>query len=118
MNGVKHAARVSASMAKGGAITAMLVAIVVGLSTAAQAQPPADSESMEQPADARATAFRAVEGPQTEDVPGGALLVGGYALVWLFVMLYLARLGKLHARTRQQMERLADQLQSPADPQG
>ena len=50
------------------------------------------------PAQERTTVYRAVEGPQTEDVPGGALLLGAYGAAWALVLLFVWRLGKIHAQ--------------------
>jgi hypothetical protein len=48
--------------------------------------PPQEPESRE-------TSFQAVTGADQEAVPGGNLLIGAYALLWLFVGLYVARMG-------------------------
>lgn len=73
----------------------------------AQEQPEGEYED---PAEERATAFRAVEGPQTEDVPGGALLIGAYALVWVLVLLYVLRLGSMQAGLAREVDRLERSL--------
>jgi CcmD family protein len=46
-------------------------------------------------AEERSTAFRAVTGPETEDVPGGALLIGAYLAIWALTLGYLFRLGRI-----------------------
>jgi len=74
----------------------------------ATAQDPSDES--EDPAESRATEFRAVEGPEAEDVPGGALLIGAYAIVWCFLMVYVLRLGKLQTGLARDMERLERSL--------
>jgi CcmD family protein len=58
----------------------------------------------------RAQSFRAVEGAVKEDVPGGPLLVGAYALVWLAVFGYLVRLVRQQARTEAEIARLEKAL--------
>jgi CcmD family protein len=60
--------------------------------------------------DDRAQAFQAVEGAVREDVPGGPLLVGAYALVWLVVFGYLVRLVRQQARTESDVARLTAAL--------
>jgi CcmD family protein len=57
-------------------------------------------------AEDRATSFQAVEGAVREDVPGGPLLVGAYAFVWLAVFLYVWRLGRMQARAFASMDTL------------
>lgn len=58
------------------------------------------------PGDSRASAFRAVSGPSVEQVPGGALLVSAYGIVWLLLLGYVYRLGALHKRTMHDLERV------------
>ncbi len=56
----------------------------------------------------RAETFVPVEGPQVEDVPGGPLMVGAYALLWILVFGYLFMLSR---RARNLEARIA-QLES------
>ena len=63
----------------------------------------------------RATTFQRVEGPVTEDVPGGPLLVGAYGVVWALVLLYVLRLGMLQTRVARDVERLERNLASSRD---
>ena len=58
----------------------------------------------------RAQTFQAVEGAVKEDVPGGPLLVGAYALIWLAVFGYLVRLVRLQAHTEAEVARLEKAL--------
>jgi hypothetical protein len=81
-------------------LRALAFALVLSASAAASAQSVGDA-----PED-RATAFRAVSGAEAESVPGGALLVGAYGLVWTFTLLYVLRLGGLSRRTAQEITRL------------
>jgi hypothetical protein len=46
-------------------------------------------------AEERSAAFRAVTGPDTESVPGGALLIGAYLALWALALGYLYRLGSI-----------------------
>lgn len=62
-------------------------------------------------AESRATAFQAVEGPQKEQVPGGALLVSAYAFVLVLLVAYVARLGALQSKTAAEVERLTRALE-------
>lgn len=93
-------------------IVALLLALFVSLSIA-----PDRSASQPQtgdPADERATEFRAVEGPQVEDVPGGPLLITAYGVVWVLLMLYLVRLGRMQARIARDLGRLERSLAADA----
>ncbi len=54
----------------------------------------------------RATEFRAMHGPAQEAIPGGPLLIGAYAVAWLLLMGYLVHLGRLSARTQEDVTRL------------
>ena len=60
----------------------------------AETEPPASDERVSA-AEERATAFRAVKGADTESVPGGALLIAAYLVLWALALGYLLRLGKL-----------------------
>jgi CcmD family protein len=60
----------------------------------------------------RATSFQAVQGAQHEDVPGGKLLVGAYAVVLVLLVGYVARLGMMHQKTASEVERLSRLLES------
>lgn len=91
------------------ALSAALFAVVPAAAPArAQGQDAASEDAS--PADSRATAFRAVEGPQTEHVPGGALMIGAYAVVWVLLLLFVVRLGLLQSRTAREIDRLRDRL--------
>lgn len=50
-------------------------------------------------AEERAASFQATSGAVKEDVAGGPLLVAAYAFVWLAVLGYVFRLGRLQAGT-------------------
>ncbi len=78
----------------------------------AQDQEP-DAEATD-PEEERATEFRAVEGPVTEDVPGGALLITAYAAIWILVFGYVFRLGRMSARTAADVRRLERSLADSA----
>ncbi len=58
-------------------------------------------------AEERATAFQGVRGPEAESVPGGALLLGAYAVVWVLLFLYLMRMRRLQRHTAEELERLS-----------
>lgn len=68
--------------------------------------------AQEDAADSRATSFQAVEGAQKEDVPGGPLLVGAYAVTLLLLVGYVARLGMMHQKTASELERLGRALEA------
>lgn len=50
--------------------------------------------------------FRAVTGPQAEDVPGGTLLVAAYGVVLALLILYVMRIAGLQARINHDLARL------------
>ncbi|HTU57920.1 MAG TPA: CcmD family protein [Polyangiales bacterium] len=54
----------------------------------------------------RAASFQAVSGGTKEDVPGGPLLVVGYAAVWIAVFGYVFRINRLQRGVEGNLERL------------
>jgi CcmD family protein len=70
--------------------------------------------------DDRAQTFRAVRGPQQESVPGGRLLLMAYGIVWTLLFLYVWRLGRAHASTLRELDRLKSKLgatpEKPGEP--
>lgn len=88
---------------------ALVLAVMIGASVAAfgsQVAAQEEGEQTEQAAEDRASAFRAVSGPQVDRVPGGKLLIAAYGVAWVLVLAYLWRLGKLHAANASELERL------------
>ena len=67
------------------------------------------------PEEDRASAFRAVSGPEAEQVPGGTLLIAAYGVIWVLVLGWFWRLGRLQARTRDDLERLRASLDAERD---
>mgnify|MGYP006283643547 CR=1 FL=1 len=87
------------------------LAVLLALPGVAAAQPPADgAPSGESAAEERAMAFEAAEGARTENVPGGTLLIVAYGVVWLLVLGYVVSLGYRQARTRDEIQRLRQDL--------
>jgi len=88
--------------------------MVAGMATphhvAAQDTPSADAPTTADPESDRAQSFRAMTGPATEDVPGGTLLIGAYALVWLFVLLLILRIGSVSNKVSVDLARLEQSL--------
>lgn len=82
----------------------------------ALAQPAQDAAAAAQ--EERATSFRAVSGSEAEEVPGGTLMIAAYGLIWLFLMLYLHRIGRLSAGVRADVERLSGLLDERGGPGG
>jgi hypothetical protein len=64
------------------------------------------ASAQEDAAESRSASFQAVEGPNKEDVPGGPLLVYAYAFILVAMVAYVARLGSLQGKNRQELERL------------
>lgn len=85
---------------------ALVLAIVLGASVASFAGLASAQEEAEPAAEDRASAFRAVSGPQVDRVPGGKLLIGAYGVAWVLMLGYLWRLGSLHAANAKELERL------------
>jgi CcmD family protein len=79
----------------------------------ALAQEGEDAASVD-PSEERSTEFRAVEGPVTEDVPGGMLMVVAYASIWILIFGYVFRLGRMSARTAADVRRLERSLADSA----
>jgi len=59
----------------------------------------------------RASAFRSVEGADAEEVPGGALMIGAYAVMWLFLFFYLFRMQRGQLAVQHEIERLGRVLE-------
>ncbi|MAQ19171.1 MAG: hypothetical protein CMN30_30775 [Sandaracinus sp.] len=75
---------------------------------------PSFAQETESPEGERATSFQSVTGPQVEDVPGGALMVGAYAVGWTLVLLYVGRLASLHRRNAAEVEALREMVAGAA----
>lgn len=67
-----------------------LAALLFGLTLLVLA--PVSADVSPEP-EGRETSFQAVSGSTEEQVPGGSLMVGAYAAIWLFVGLYVMRMG-------------------------
>ena len=66
-------------------------------------------------AEDRSQSFQAVQGPVTEDIAGGPLLLAAYAIIWLALFAYLYRLHSLQARTQSELGRIEKLLsEAPA----
>jgi len=83
------------------------LALAFALTAPILAQEATEDESAEEasPED-RETSFQNVTGPQVEDVPGGALLIGAYGVAWFLVVAYLWRLAGLSRRTAADVDAL------------
>ena len=92
-----------------------LLGLAMPLSSMAQEEQP-EGEQVD-PSEERATAFRAVEGPVTEDGPGGTLLVVAYGIVWALLLLYVFRLGAIQSGLGREVDRLERSL-GAADAKG
>ncbi len=80
-------------------------------------EPPAEpaatnSEAQEGAADKRATQFVGVRGPEAESIPGGALLLAAYAVVWALLFLFLMRMRGLQRQTAEELERLSAEIRA------
>lgn len=86
-------------------IAALALAFALTASTFAQEATEDESAEEASPED-RETSFQNVTGPQVEDVPGGALLIGAYGVAWFLVVAYLWRLAALSRRTAADVDAL------------
>ena len=95
-------------------IAALALAFALTASAVAQDAEPEETEAA--PED-RETSFQNVTGPQVEDVPGGALMIGAYGVAWFLVVAYLWRLAALSRRTAADVDALQHALKnaSPED---
>jgi CcmD family protein len=78
-------------------------------------EPEPDTAAAETPKDAaeeRATQFVGVRGPEAESIPGGALLLGAYAIVWALLFLFLMRMRGLQRQTAEELERLSAEIRA------
>ena len=72
----------------------------------------ARAQTIQSAAEERATSFVGVKGATDESVPGGTLMVIAYAVVWLFLFLYLVRMARLQASTAKKLDQLEQKLRS------
>ncbi|AKF09739.1 hypothetical protein [Sandaracinus amylolyticus] len=91
-------------------IRALMLAAFVVLVPLATALAQDGEPRRETAAESRATSFQAVEGPSTEDVPGGPLLVGAYGTILVLLLAYVAWLGRLQSTTARDLDRLQKAL--------
>ncbi|MDH3728393.1 MAG: CcmD family protein [Myxococcales bacterium] len=77
------------------------------------AEPDSTSEQgTEDPADERAAQFVGVRGPDAEQVPGGALLLAAYAVVWALLFVFLLRMRGLQRQTADELQRLSAEIRA------
>lgn len=99
-------ARVPAGWLTGATVAAAAGTGIAGIAGGALAQDgPAEDAATE-----RSQAFKAVEGAVEEDVPGGPLLVGAYAVVLTLLVLYVIRVTRLQQRVDADLARLEGAL--------
>ncbi len=96
-------------------VSALVLGSTLWLASAAEAQDspvgPAPAASAEEsPAEERAAQFVGVTGPEAESVPGGALLLAAYAVVWVLLFLFLLRMRGLQRQTAEELERLSAEV--------
>ena len=69
----------------------------------------ADSEDAEE---SRAAAFEAADGAQTENIPGGGLMVAAYGVIFVLVLGYVVSIGYRQAQIGADIARLQKDLES------
>ncbi|MEY4509971.1 MAG: hypothetical protein RLZZ450_2093 [Pseudomonadota bacterium] len=92
---------------KRSAVAAWLLLLLVGQAQTASAQ-----AAQEDAAESRSAAFQAVDGASKEQVPGGPLFIGAYAVILVLLVAYVARLGSLQAKNQLELERLSRALEA------
>ncbi len=92
----------------------LALTMLAGTATLALAQDEPRDEPRDEPspAETRAAAFESMEGAQTEDVPGGSLLIAAYGTVWLLVLGYVMSLAFRQARTARELEQLRQDVEA------
>ena len=89
-------------------IFSVLLGVATPASILAQEAEPAPATD---PSEDRAASFRTVDGAVSEDVPGGALLVGAYGAVLVLLLGYVLWLGSLQSGANREISRLAAALE-------
>lgn len=92
------------------ASTAVCAMPLLPVHDAASAQ--SDEGDAQGASEERAAQFVGVRGPDAERVPGGALLITAYAVVWLLLFLYLLRMRSLQRQTAAELERLSSEVRA------
>lgn len=93
----------------------LICALLFAAGVQAEDPPPGTevaAQEDESPAEERAAQFVGVTGPEAESVPGGVLLLAAYAIVWVLLFLFLARLRRLQSQTAEELERLSAEMKS------
>ena len=90
----------------------LLVAAVPASAEEASPDAPAAAPAGETPSEERAAQFVGVTGPDAESVPGGALMVSAYAVVWVLLFLFLLRMRGLQRQTAEELERLSAEIRA------
>ena len=91
---------------------AALVAVSGVLLTAVSAYAQDADAGVAEGTTGRETEFVAMTGPARESVPGGALLVSAYAVIWLILCAYVGRLALLQSSTSKELARLEAALRT------
>ena len=70
--------------------------------------------AQEDAAESRSATFEAVEGAQAEDVPGGALLIAAYGVIFLLMLGFVGSIAARQARTQRELAQLRQDIQTYA----
>lgn len=92
-------------------IRALALASCLALAPAGLALAQEGGGEGESPAESRATTFQAVQGPTTEEVPGGGLLLGAYGTILVLLLGYVGWLARLQSATTRDLDRLQKALE-------
>ena len=92
--------------------TMLLTPLALADSPQEPEQEAAAPEAQKDAAEERATQFVGVRGPEAESIPGGALLLAAYAIVWALLFLFLMRMRGLQRQTAEELERLSAEIRA------
>lgn len=73
-----------------------------------------NASGREDAAESRAATFEAAQGAQTEDIPGGALLIAAYGVIFLLLLGFVGTIAARQARTQRELAQLRQDIQAHA----
>lgn len=78
---------------------------------------PAAAQEDDDPSSSRAESFQAADGPNTENIPGGALMIGAYGTAFILVLGYVVSLGFRQSATAKDIAALKAEIDAGRDPE-
>lgn len=92
----------------------LYLAIALALAMFAAGPAAAALAQQEDAAESRAATFEAARGAQLEELPGGALLIAAYGVVFLLVLVYVVSIAFRQATTARELDRLRQDMKAHA----